>query len=272
MDDLPVGDLRGEADGQDVVPLPGVRGHQQVVVGVELQRPQLVMKHVELTTQLLAQQGRLVEPVDGAVAGAAAVHGKPDQTHRARRFRRIGAVILGVEAHPPVVGDEARVAFAHAGLDLLEVRQGQLGSAQRAVGEPVGAAEQGAADLVEVDRQVVFRDAQSGGELDDEAQRVQWLLLAIAALLDGVGNDGPVIQRQSSRLEAVLGRAVRHCDAVVAVAERLGAEQLLVAELGQGFLHQQAIGAGPMFGLQVFGGQIAGGGWQVHELIHCGFS
>jgi len=45
-----------------------------------------------------------------------------------------------------------------------------------------------------------------------------------------------------------------------------------VAELGQRFLHQQAIGAGPMFGLQVFGGQIAGGVWKVHELIHCGFS
>ncbi len=224
MDDVPVGDLRGEADGQDVVPLPGVRGHQQVVVGVELQRPQLVMKHVELTTQLLAQQGRLVEPVDGAVAGAAAVHGKPDQAHRARRFRRVGAVILGVEAHPPVVGYEARVAFAHPGLDLLEVRQGQLGGAQRAVGELVGAAEQGAADLVEIDRQVVFRDAQGVGELDDEAQRVQWLLHAIAEFLDGVGNNGPVIQRQSSRLEAVLGRAVRHCDAVVAVTQRLGAE------------------------------------------------
>jgi len=176
MDDLPVGDLCGEADGQDVVPLPGVRGHQQVVVGVKLQRSQLAMKHLELTTQLLAQQGRLVEPVDGAVAGAAAVHGKPDQAHRTRRFRRVGAVILSVEAHPPVVGDEARVAFAHAGLDLLEVRQGQLGGAQRAVGEFVGAAEQGAADLVEVDRQVVFRDAQSVGELDDKAQRVQWLL------------------------------------------------------------------------------------------------
>jgi len=27
-----------------------------------------------------------------------------------------------------------------------------------------------------------------------------------------------------------------------------------------------------MFGLQVFGGQIAGGGWQLHELIHCGLS
>ncbi len=272
IDDLAVGDLRGETDGQDVVPLPGMRRHQQIVVRVELQRLQLVVEHAELATQFLAQQGRLVEPVDGAVAGAAAVHGEPDQTHRAGGFWRVGAVILGVEPHPPVVGDESRMTFAHAGLDLLEVRQGQLGRAQRAVGELVGAAEQGAADLVQIERQVGFGKAEDVAEFDDERKGIQRLRLPVAELFDGVGGDRPVIQRQPPRLETVLGRAVRHGDAVVAVAQRLGAEQLLVAELGQGLFQQQAIGAGPGFGLQMVGGQVAGSGRQAYELIHCGFS
>ena len=56
----------------------------------------------------------------------------------------------------------------------------QLGRAQRAVGELVGAAEQGAADLVQVERQVGFGKAEDVAELDDECKGIQRLWFPVA--------------------------------------------------------------------------------------------
>jgi len=102
------------------------------------------------------------------------------------------------------------MTFAHAGLDLLEVRKGQLGRAQRGVGELVGAAEQGAADLVQVERKVGFGKAEGVAEFDDERKGIQRLWFPVAELFDGVGGDRPVIQRALKRYSVELsGTATR---------------------------------------------------------------
>ena len=74
---------------------------------------------------------------------------------------RVGVVVVGAEAEPPVVGDEARVALGHRRLDGLEVgvgqrRRGDAGFARACTPSPASVR----ADLFEVDRQHLVAEAE----------------------------------------------------------------------------------------------------------------
>lgn len=124
-DDRPGGDVRGVEGEQDLVPLPGVDGQQEVAV-----------RFVAACGQFGAEGGADlgvefpgVEAVGGVEAGHAAVGGEavadgdPRQPGRAPRFGGPAGGVGGGEADAPLVEDEPGVA----GLVAFEFRVGEVG-------------------------------------------------------------------------------------------------------------------------------------------------
>lgn len=188
---------------------------------------------------------------------------EPDQREARAGFRRVGTIVAGVEAEPAVVGDKTRMSFDHRRLVGLEVgidKCGRAGgnaaviTAVFAIVRPVvlvRRAEQRAADFVEVDRQLVGRNAERVLEIVDEGEGVERPGNAFDGALDGGGIDAPVAQCHRLRAEAVLAAGRVRIEAVLlpAVGQRLadglGHDHHFMRILGDGLAHEQAVDLGP---------------------------
>ncbi|CUJ86956.1 Uncharacterised protein [Achromobacter sp. 2789STDY5608615] len=269
--DLARGHIGGEGQRQLVEPLPRMRGHEEVVGRIQaLVAQRLGVAGDGIGAQLVAQQAVVVHGGQAREVGVVLVHRQPHDADRAGAFRRVGVVVLGVEAQAAVVGDEAGVAFDHRRLDGLVVGPRQLGGRGRGAGVLVGAAVQRAGDLVQVDRQAVLGHAELVADLDDELQRVQRRGRAGHGLADGLGRDAPVAHGHQLRVEPVFGVAVGQHQAVAVEAGRLGRAQALgfqqpfMGVFRDGLLHQQAVHFLPDLGGEV-AGDLGGVGLGAHR-------
>ena len=287
-DDVLTGDLGGEGDRQLVAPLPRMHRHHQVVGGRKALLGQLLLQAAKLGfAQLFLEQAARIETIHGRVMGVVAMHGDPHQREGLRGFRRVGAIVQRIEAHAAIVGDEARMAFAHRRFQGLEggtcQHAGGLILAHGALHLPGAGGERGA-DLLEIDRQQTWRNLQHVVEFQNQLTRVQRQGVAVGIqALDGGGIDQPVIELETARHEAIFRcaaadrrrvadlrrqRQAEVMPVVMALAGGAGAavigalrvDQTLVAELGQRLAHQQAIGLLPVRAGEMLAGRGRVGG------------
>ncbi|MNY05652.1 hypothetical protein D3C86_1383800 [compost metagenome] len=226
--------------------------HVEVILGRHVGRLQRLAERGQAGfAQFARHVGLVVQPGNAGEVGVVTMHCQPDHGEARAGFRGEGAVVLGIEAQPAVVRHEARMAFDHRPLIGLEVRVEQGLGARRLRVVLVGGAEQGAADLVQVDRQLVGGNAERVLEVVDEGQRVQRRVGAVEHALDAGRVDAPVAQGHRLAVEGVVAVGRVGVDAVAGPAVCIGRalrrrrDDHLVRVFGDGLAHEQAVHLGP---------------------------
>nr|AIS85288.1 hypothetical protein VASRM7_50 [Verrucosispora sp. MS100047] len=257
------GHLTGEGDRQLVPPLPGVHRDEQVVGQVQVEGGHGLGEPGQgRLVQFGAEQGGVVEVGGAGEGGVVAVGGQPDQAYGSGGLGGVAVVFVDAEAEAAVVGHEAGMPFGHRRLDGLEVGLDQLRRRGQGPVQFVGAAGQGGADLLQVDRQDPVAEAERGAQVQAEVDGVEGLRSAVVVSGDAVRVDVPVLQDAQPGGEpvadgaAVAGHRVPACSGGGAV--RLGGDQPLVGELGERLAYQQPVG--PLPGLRAQVGDGIGGG------------
>ena len=246
------GDLGGEGDGELVPPLPGVDGYEEVVGRVEAAPAQRGVEPGERRgAQFLPEETLVLDAGPGGERRPGAVRGQPEQPDRAPGLGRVGQVVVGAEAEPPVVGDEAGVALGHPGLDVLEAPAGQLGRGEPRFGELVAGAGEGGGDLLQIDGEDLVAETERLPQFDEEVERREGEFTAVAGAGDGGGVHLPVVEGAADGGEAVAGAAVVAEDEVAAVRLLFGGDQALMGELGEGLAEEEALGGLPALGGEV---------------------
>ncbi len=243
-DDLPARDPGGEQRDDGLVPLPGVHGQQQVVVGPVAQRRPQRVRVVEFTA---VEQLGVFQAGHAPVAGQPLVHGDPGQRPGRTGLRGPACRVAGGETEPALVRDDPGVAALPA-LQLGVSERGQFGGGRRG-GELVGVGEQGGGEFAyQVPRGVAAQAEVVPGVLE-EAQRVGF---GVVRAVQAGRVDLPAAVRAAPG-----GEPVRHGagqgEPVAAVLLRDGGDELLVRELAEHLGQHRPAGPPPVLGVELRG-------------------